>query len=89
MHSEDKFGLWLSIMHTIQCWESGDAAYKIHLYDGAPDERKIGNMVTKLCQGLEPMMTTRRLPLRALKRKTVLKKHAKVRSAASKRKKVR
>jgi len=74
MHSEDKFGLWLMLMDTIKRWESGDGAYKIHLYDGAPKEKKIGNAVSTLCRELEPMMTTKRLPSKAaIKRKLLLK----------------
>lgn len=65
MHSEDRFGLWLMIMDTIKRWESGDGAYKIHLYDGAPNERKIGDAVSTLCRKLEPLMTTKRLPSKA------------------------
>jgi len=82
MHSEDKFGLWLGIMNSIQRWSSGDGAYKIHLYDGAPNERKIGDMVDKLCAQLEPMMTTKTLPKRARDRRTSLIKQARVRHRA-------
>jgi hypothetical protein len=82
MHSEDKFDLWKSIMDAIQRWESGDAAYKIHLYDGAPNERKIGNMVSSLCGKLEPMMTTKLLPRKALKKKALLDKQAEYRRKA-------
>ena len=82
MHSEDKFGLWLGIMNTIQRWSSGDGAYKIHLYDTAPNERKIGDMVSKLCKELEPHMTTKRLPKKARDRRNLLIKQAKVRHAA-------
>lgn len=62
MHSEDTFGLWLNIMQTIKDWRSGDGAYSIHLYDGCPNEAKIGDMVSELQHGLEPLMTTRRCP---------------------------
>jgi hypothetical protein len=72
MHSEDKFGLWLSIMDVIKRWESGDGAYKIHLYDGAPNERMIGDMVSALRDGLEPLMTTKRLPQRAAMERKIL-----------------
>lgn len=76
MHSEDRFALWLDIMDTIRRWNSMDGAYSIHLYDGAPNERKIGDMVRKLCDGLEPMMTTKYLPKKALKKKALLLKQA-------------
>jgi hypothetical protein len=79
MHSEDKFTLWLSIMDSIRRWSSMDGAYKIHLYDGAPKESEIGDMVSKLCRELEPLMTTKRLPKRALKKVALLIKQEKYR----------
>jgi len=79
MHSEDKFALWMSIMDTISRWSSMDGAYSIHLYDGAPKEGKIGDMVSKLCTGLEPHMTTRHLPAKAFKKKALLVKQEKYR----------
>jgi len=79
MHSEDKFVLWLNIMDTIKRWSSMDGANSIHLYDGAPKEREIGRMVSKLCRGLEPHMTTKRLPAKAFKKKALLIRQARAR----------
>ena len=85
MHSEDKFILWLDIMDSIRRWSSMDGAYKIHLYDGAPDERKISKAVSKLCKDLEPLMTTKRLPAKASKKKKTLIKQEKTRRNYDKR----
>ena len=69
MHSEDKFALWLDMMDVIKRWHSMDGANKIHLYDGASDEKEIGNIVSEACAKLEKFMTTKRLPMKAVKKR--------------------
>ena len=66
MEGGDKFKLWLMIRDTVKRWRSDDGAWKIHLYDGASDERKIGKMISELCDNLEPLMTTKKLPKRSV-----------------------
>jgi len=74
MHSEDSFALWLGIRDSIRRWRSMDGAYKIHLYDGSPNEKEIHKLINKLCDGLDKFITTERLPEKALKQATRLRK---------------
>jgi len=82
MHSEDKFALWLMMADVVKRWRSMDGAYKIHLYDGSPHEKEIHNIISKACDKLEGFMTTKELPMKAVRERRRLRKNERIRRKA-------